>query len=404
MLLDLSKITFSENFKDEYFYNGVNSTLLNNADVVKVWNFPKSIVKTSDNAAYSCYGPKLDHLTDISNIDTSNIIYMYSTFKNAKNLTDISNLDLRNVIKLYYTFSNTGITSVMNLNDESLPKCKNIDYAFYNCKNLKEVGDISLSNNVNLQGAFRSCTNLEKVGNINLPNGTSTIDMFSGPPNVEIGNIYAPKATVKLTGKKMSNITASYISYEDSSSGNVLEEVGVINCINQNTNALSGGVSKYVVPLKIKAIALKVMNYYPNSTGYEYWVDCYINPTSYIKSILNVKSIADEHHIKVHKKNATFTIKLPYLEVNMEYPYKFELQTFEKCAFDIKDFICILKKDVSSSNADKISNEYELKSIEYSEKDKAIMATLYLEDITDDLKACLKIGTSVSYINIHLAL
>ncbi len=105
---------------------------------------------------------------DLSNANTSNIIYMHSLFEACKYLryVNLSNIDTSNVTAMSYMFNNCIELRILDLSNFNMQNVTSLNSMFYGCTNLRAI---YVSNNwsldkVNLSGTSAFYNNSQLVG------------------------------------------------------------------------------------------------------------------------------------------------------------------------------------------------------------------------------------------------
>lgn len=380
--VDFSNIKISESFTDDM--PEAEIPIQHDISIVKLPPIPKSFTTfyKYQRKYLSFYKNIASEVEDISNLDTSNIINFDQAFTGFINIEDFSNIKTQNGTRFYRAFAESGAKKIVPMTDNFFPKAADMSSIYYNCKNLEVIDKIEISAKCNFTSSFSNCSNLKQVGNINLPNVTNATHMFARCANAEIGNVYVPKSSWTISGKKEGNITAEQIYWEDvpSDSPYQTEEVGVINCITFGTSSAN---TIYNYPLKVKAISNKT-TYMPSSSGYEWWIDFNSSPTEYAKSILTTTGI-EPVHIKTPTKNTKVTIELPIFNVNKDYPYTFELKTSNLSSFTPSS--CVLYNNDALDTAHTAINC----SVTYNEESTKYLLSFDVDDVYDGYNPILKV-------------
>ena len=129
---------------------------------------------------------KLATITNIGNLNTSEVISMRQMFRECTSLTslNLSTFDTQKVISMRTMFYGcTGLTS-LNISNFSTVSASNIGYMFYNCKKLTSI-DVSKFNTdkvTAMDGVFYNCAALTTldVTNFNTQKVTTMESMFRG--------------------------------------------------------------------------------------------------------------------------------------------------------------------------------------------------------------------------------
>ena len=123
---------------------------------------------------------------DISKWDVSNVKNMNNAFWNCKNLTsvgDLSNWDVSNIKNMSRMFSLCmQLKSVGDLSNWYISNVKNTGYMFYYCEKIKSIGDLSnwnVSKVEDTTSMFESCKQLKSVGDLSNWNVSKVKDMFN---------------------------------------------------------------------------------------------------------------------------------------------------------------------------------------------------------------------------------
>lgn len=126
---------------------------------------------------YGCTG-----LTTIPQLNTSNVTNMIYMFQNCSSLTTIPLLNTSNVMEMYYMFSGcSNLTEIPQLDTSTATR---MDYMFQNCKSLTTIPQLNTSNVVNMSYMFYGCTSLTTIPLIDTSSATNMWSMFSGCSNL----------------------------------------------------------------------------------------------------------------------------------------------------------------------------------------------------------------------------
>ena len=138
--------------------NWINTTNLNSIRIVD----DSENLASLQNLSQMFSNTKIKEI-NLSQMNTSNVINMFSTFANSRQLTSISNFDTSNV--------------------------KDMSRAFYYCFNLIEIPNYNMSNVVNMSGMFYNCFNLINVPQFYIPKVTNMLNIFYNCNNLSINSI-----------------------------------------------------------------------------------------------------------------------------------------------------------------------------------------------------------------------
>ena len=127
---------------------------------------------------------KINKIYDISELDTSNVVSMYSIFNTCRSLTslDLSNWNVSNVIHMERMFANCyGLTS-LDLSNWDTSSVNDMNYMFSGCKGLTslDLSNWNVSNVTKMDYMFQECSSLTSLdlSNWNISNTTEIIGMF----------------------------------------------------------------------------------------------------------------------------------------------------------------------------------------------------------------------------------
>ncbi len=170
---------------------GWNETVKGSVTTVVFKSVFKDVKPTSCHYWFDGFA-NLTTITDISNLNTSNVTDMEEMFYGCKSLTslDLSSFNTANVTTMSFMFY--GCESLSALTFGSNFKVDKVTYMWYMFGNCKSLASLNLSNlntaNVaNMSNMFRGCTNLSILnlgGNFNTTNVTSMSYMFYGCKNL----------------------------------------------------------------------------------------------------------------------------------------------------------------------------------------------------------------------------
>ncbi len=140
------------------------------------------------------------NLQTVNIINATNINSMSEAFRNSSNLKSINftNCIFRDNIGIWYSFSGTGITSINNISGVNYSNKTNIEGAFCNCHNLKDIGNGELSfNKANVANyLFANCENITNISQnqVNLMNVGCCTNAFEGTGITNFCDWNLPKA------------------------------------------------------------------------------------------------------------------------------------------------------------------------------------------------------------------
>ena len=161
---------------------GRQKIVVNNKSEIK--NIIEEIIEETNNED----SINLNHV-DVSNITDITRLFRSYRFKHI----DISKWNVSNIVNMQYVFPETLET--INLSNWDVSNVQLTVGMFYNCKNLKEIGDISNWNIKSLKNAsdmFNSCSSIKTIdiSNWDLSSLDSANRMFYNCRELEsIGNI-----------------------------------------------------------------------------------------------------------------------------------------------------------------------------------------------------------------------
>ena len=133
---------------------------------------------------------------DISKWDVSNVKNMNNAFWNCKNLTsvgDLSNWDVSNIKNMSRMFSLCmQLKSVGDLSNWNVSNAKDMGAMFGNCEQLVSIGDLTdwnVSNVENMNSMFEYCKKLKSIGELSKWDVSNVNDMSYMFDNSGITNI-----------------------------------------------------------------------------------------------------------------------------------------------------------------------------------------------------------------------
>ena len=103
---------------------------------------------------------------DLSNFDTSNVVYMSGMFYYCFRITalDLSNFDTSNVTEMPVMFSNCYELTTLDLSNFDTSNVKYMEGMFYNCTRLTTItGVIDMKSCNDFNDMFKRCTKLKDV-------------------------------------------------------------------------------------------------------------------------------------------------------------------------------------------------------------------------------------------------
>ena len=332
----------------------------------------------------------------------SNLLSINNLFNGCKKLTDISNLDLSNVTTMNSAFAFTAVSSNIEFD---FSKVTDAYAAFSNCTQITEVGDVNMPLATAASCMFLKCSSLTKIGNIYTPNvnyasGKNVIPFAQGPLE-QVGDITVDTLSpgfitntksngILEVGNLTFNNTASFaadysgntliikplIDSKVSKIGNIYSEgvggnyVSVVNSfVNADVGAVylpnycgrivkdSNGLINSIGPILINpscgmiptaktAVAIPYYYVYINrnkrsiytpgqSEGYNQWFDYYPNITEnnkkYIHNITKSEQTF-EYAITSVSKNISYDMPVSTdtgLTVDESYPYEIEITNIQ---------------------------------------------------------------------------
>jgi hypothetical protein len=351
-LFDLSTLNLADDFN--YDKNSSNARRLVDTDgytiqnavtdkaigsyIVKLPKIPASF--TDYTNAFSGF----KNLRDISNLDTSQTVYLNSAFYNDSQLSDISNVNFENIEAMPNAFRGTGIEFLPDL---YLPKVTNIEAAFSNCNKLKSVGNIIFNPDSNpiALGSFINSSILEEIGDIkNCPSSTTN------DPRLIYSNNLKKVGNISTTENTKGNRTWSIIYCRIHSDGIHIESIyspnkickpivftttsgtsgtiGTIGTINYLGPCTMGNASYPYGPLYVpikEGVAISInygeySTWSQNSTGLNTWVDYTQYPNNYTK-IITKTELEYKSHIDTIVSSISKDLELDVLQAVDDYPY-----------------------------------------------------------------------------------
>ena len=149
----------------------------------------------SDSSSMFCSMKSLTNISDLSEVDTSNVTMMRYTFYNCTNLTDIdalSDWDTSSVTDMSYMFNNCrALPNLDSLSDWDTSNVTDANAMFYDCRSLTEIDaliDWDVSNVTDMYGMFGYCvdlTNIDGALNWDTSKVTNMSSMFDDCTSLE---------------------------------------------------------------------------------------------------------------------------------------------------------------------------------------------------------------------------
>ena len=187
------------------------------------------------STAFWFYGAlKLEEITGLEYLNTSEVTDMSSTFLNCKLLInlDVSHFNTSKVTNMSRMFSNCSELTSLNVSNFNTSNVTTMNQMFYNCSGITSlnVSNFNTSNVTDMIRMFSGCSGLTSlnVSNFNTSNVTSMYDMFancSSLPSLNVTNF--DTSNVKsmasmfsdcsgLTSLNVSNFDTSNVMYMNS--------------------------------------------------------------------------------------------------------------------------------------------------------------------------------------------
>lgn len=218
--LALDESINNASFLFQYKYNITNVPNINTSNVTDmrsmfeycnnlatVPNFDTSNVTTMESLFYGC-----SNLTNVPNFNTSNVTSMYGTFSGCNNLTSIPNFNTSKVTlmtQMFYGCNN--LVAIPNLDFSSVNK---LWESFYYCANLTSIPEsLEMANNITeVFSAFGNCYSITSIPNINLSLVSNIEKLFIycsnlvNIPNINFSNV--KKASQAFAGcRNLTNLS-----------------------------------------------------------------------------------------------------------------------------------------------------------------------------------------------------
>lgn len=153
-------------------------------------------------------------IMDFSNLDTSNMKYFASAFKDFASLKEVIGLNTNQAIYTHLMFQNC--TSLEVAPELNISKVTIANDMFNGCTNLKEVPLYNMNKLDNGRSMFRDCTSLTSIPLFNTPVCTDMVAMFYGCTNLkDVPVLFTANAS-------MGNMFYNCPSLSDESLNNIL--------------------------------------------------------------------------------------------------------------------------------------------------------------------------------------
>ena len=117
------------------------------------------------------------YITEIRNIDASNIIDMSFMFADCSNLVTVEGLNICNATTLSRTF--IRCTSLVNIRDLDTSSVTTMGYAFSGCTSLTEMPLLNTSSVTTMGSMLKGCTNLVTIPQLDTTSVTAMGSAFS---------------------------------------------------------------------------------------------------------------------------------------------------------------------------------------------------------------------------------
>ena len=147
---------------------------------------------------------------DLSNFDTSNVIYMGMMFNGCRNLTalDVSNFNTSNVTDMSYMFNDCGSLTAIDVSKFNTSNVTSMTSMFYGCEALTSVTGFAgkdMSSCKSMNNMFLNCYNLKTIdfSGANLSSVTNMSNMFDNLGNMSIAKL----ETVDFSDATISSVT-----------------------------------------------------------------------------------------------------------------------------------------------------------------------------------------------------
>ena len=172
---DEEKYTNGEVIGTKTYWTGIEEDTYGVPNRVPWHNYLSSILSVSFNNEISpvsllywfSYCENLVEITNISNLNTSNVTLMMHMFQQCKALTslDLSNFNTSKVTTMYGMFEGCETLTSLDLSNFDTSKVKNMGYMFDSCKKLKSINlySFNTSNVTNMRNMFSNCTKLASL-------------------------------------------------------------------------------------------------------------------------------------------------------------------------------------------------------------------------------------------------
>ena len=116
-------------------------------------------------------------LTTIPQLDTSKVTNMYGMFDNCSSLTTIPQLDTSNVTNMNNMFDNcSSLTTIPQLDTSNVT---NMNYMCFSCSSLTTIPQLDTSNVTNMSAMFFNCTSLTTIPQLDTSKVTNIQNMFN---------------------------------------------------------------------------------------------------------------------------------------------------------------------------------------------------------------------------------
>jgi len=175
-------------------------------------NFPEFNYINCNNFSYAY--TKCTNLINISNIKSgvanTDCTHM---FDGCINLTDINNINISNIIKSSSMFYNTKIIE-LNETKIQLPNIHNAYALFTSMPLLSTVSNLNLGTATNVRYLYSNCPNLVNVSIININGATDIWGMFENCPNLSNNSLSNIMKTcinaINVTNKSLNRVFENY--------------------------------------------------------------------------------------------------------------------------------------------------------------------------------------------------
>ena len=194
---------------------------------------------------------KLTEISNIENLNTSNVTdmsFMFFCCKNLSNL-DVSNFDTKNVTEMAYMFTTCLSLTNLDLSNFNTSKVTDMNMMFYNCIRLNHLNvcNFDTSNVTNMDYMFIGCSNLTSldVSNFETSNVTTMVGMFSGCRGLTTLDLSNYNTANVSDMSSMFNNSTSLITIFCGKEWNTKKVTSSTNMFNACTNLVGGAGTKY---------------------------------------------------------------------------------------------------------------------------------------------------------------